>query len=104
MSEKPEPHVRRQREMYELQQDHQARVALLPKLIEATNLSPPDHVVRATASNAERARQLINLCRRYSMEVQTLHDRHTREQDEERGCRVDEEHSPPAEPTAEENA
>lgn len=104
MSDKIDHHMRRAREMRELQQDHQARIALLPKLVEATNLSTPEHIKRATASNAERARQLVTLCQRYSLEVQTLHDRHTREQDDERGCKVHEEHSPPAEPTAEENA
>lgn len=104
MSDKVDHHTRRAREMRELQQDHQARLALMPKLVEATNLSTPEHIKRATASNADRARQLVTLCQRYSLEVQTLHDRHTREQDEERGCRVNQEYSPPAESTAEENA
>lgn len=76
---------RRQGELSALLQDHNGRVAQLEPFVAAHSLMPRDLIMRAEQQNARRATALNEACRRYSREVQLLVDRHTREQDEERG-------------------
>lgn len=79
---------RRHREMADLLQDHKARVALLEPFVKAHSLMPRDVIQRAEQQNARRASALVQLCQRYSKEVQLTVDRHAREQAEERRAEV----------------
>jgi hypothetical protein len=79
---------RRREEFANLLQEHNARVAMLEPQVAAHSLMAPDFIQRAEQQNARRAVALMELCRRYSTEVQSLNDRHAREMDEERGAPV----------------
>lgn len=93
---------RRAGEIANLLEEHNSRVAMLEPFVEAHSLMPRDVIVRAEQQNLRRAQELRELCKRYSLEVHRLVDRHTREQDEERGVTqrqsADHERSPPAAP------